>query len=86
MTPSFDAPLDDMILSVVKPNWLKVAMVLGKARRLAESRGVETSYEALAARITALCTEGRIESQGDLSKWRRSEVRRPAKVDYGSSR
>jgi hypothetical protein len=43
MTPSFDAPLDDMILSVVKPNWLKVAMVLGKARRHAESRGFETS-------------------------------------------
>jgi len=83
MTPSSDTPLDDMILSVVKPNWLKVAMVLGKARRLSESRGFETSYEALAARIAALCMAGRLESQGNVSKWRRGEVRLPAKVGHG---
>ncbi len=57
MTSSSDAPLDDLILSVIKPNWQKVAMVLGKARRLSESRGLETSYDALAARVTALCME-----------------------------
>jgi hypothetical protein len=83
MTPSSDAPLDDLILSVVKPSWQKVAMVLGKARRLSESRGVETSYGALAARIAALCVEGRLDSQGNVSKWRRGEVRFSTKVDHG---
>lgn len=83
MTSSSDAPLDDLILAVVKPNWQKVAMVLGKARRLSESRGLESSYDALAARIAALCMEGRLESQGNVSKWRRGEVRLPAKGDHG---
>ena len=83
MTSSSEAPLDDLILSVVKPNWQKVAMVLGKARRLSDSRGVEISYDALAARINTLCMEGRLESQGKVSKWRRGEVRLPTKVDYG---
>lgn len=83
MTSSLDASLDDLILAVVKLSWQKVAMVLGKARRLSESRDIETSYDALAARITALCTEGRLEAQGNVSKWRRSEVRVPAKVDHG---
>ena len=83
MTSSSDAPLDELILSVVKPNWQKVAMVLGKALRLSESRGLETSYAALASRISVLCVDGRLESQGNLSKWRYSEVRLPAKVDHG---
>jgi hypothetical protein len=82
MISSSDAPLDELILSVVKPNWQKVAMVLGKALRLSESRGFETSYEVLAARIAVLCIEGRLDSQGNVSKWRRGEVRIPAKVDY----
>ena len=82
MTSSSDAPLDDLILSVVKPNWQKVAMVLVKALRLSESRGFETNYDALAARISALCKAGRLESQGNLSRWRYSEVRLPAKVDH----
>ena len=84
MTSSSDATLDELILSVVKPNWQKVAMVLGKALHLSESRRFETSYEALAARISVLCTDGRLESQGNLSKWRYSEVRLPAKVDDGN--
>jgi hypothetical protein len=83
MTSSSDAPLDDLILAVVKPNWQKVAMVLGKVRRLSGSRGLEISYDAFAARIIALCVEGRLESQGNVSKWRRGEVRLPAKVDHG---
>jgi hypothetical protein len=60
MTSSSDAPLDDLILAIVKPNWQKAVMVLGKARRLLESRGFETSDDALAARITGLCMEPRI--------------------------
>jgi Protein of unknown function len=83
MTSSSDGPLDDLILSVVNPNWQKVAMVLGKARRLSESRGLEISYDAFADRIAELCMEGRLESQGNVSKWRRGEVRLPAKVDHG---
>jgi hypothetical protein len=83
MTSSSDARLDELILSVVKPNWQKVAMVLAKALRLSTSRGVEASYEVLAVRIAALCMEGQLESEGNLAEWRRSEVRLPAKVSYG---
>lgn len=56
-------------------------MVLGKALRLSEGTGSETSYGALASRIGALCKDGRLESAGNISRWRHSEVRRPAKID-----
>jgi hypothetical protein len=84
MTPSSDAPLDQLILSVAKPKWQKVAMVIMKAQQIAEKADFRTSEGALASRISALCKAGRLESQGNLSKWRYSEVRLPAKVDHDS--
>jgi hypothetical protein len=80
MTTPTNAHVDELILSLITPNWQKVAMVIAKALRLSEDRRIEISDHALAARIDALCTEGRIESQGNLSNWRHSEVRLPEKT------
>jgi hypothetical protein len=38
-----------------------------------------TNFEAIAERIEALVRSGRLDSQGDLKKWRFSEVRRALK-------
>ena len=58
-------------------------MVIMKAQQIAEKTDFSTSDGALASRVSALCKAGRLESQGNLSKWRYSEVRLPAKVDDG---
>jgi Protein of unknown function len=79
-TPANDL-IDELIISLITPNWQKVAMVIAKALRLSEDRGLEIGDHALAARIDALCTEGRVESQGNLSNWRHSEVRLPEKTN-----
>jgi hypothetical protein len=50
---------------------------------IAEKTNFKMSDGALAARIGVLCMEGRLESQGNLSRWRHSEVRLPAKGDHG---
>jgi cAMP phosphodiesterase len=83
MTSSSNAHIDQLILAVAKPKWLKVAMVIVKVQKIAEKTDFKISDGALAARISALCTDGRLESQGNLSKWRYSEVRIPAKADHG---
>jgi hypothetical protein len=38
----------------------------------------DEDYDAIAARITALVSSGKLEAQGDLANWRHSEVRLPA--------
>ena len=69
--------LDLILLSVTGKNWTKVAMVLARA---AEEAGVKFSgddkYEVLAKRIEVLVSDGLLASQGDISKWRFSEVKR----------
>jgi hypothetical protein len=75
MTTPPDSEIDQLILSIVTPNWQKAAMVIVKALRSSESGGQNISDSTLAARIDALCRDGRLESQGNLSNWRGSEIR-----------
>jgi len=81
MISSSNLHLDQLILSVAKPKWQKVAMLIIKVQQIAEKTDFKTSDGALAFRASSLCADGRLESQGNLSKWRYSEVRLPAKVD-----
>jgi hypothetical protein len=78
-TPTNDL-IDELIMSLITPNWQKVAMVIAKALRLSEDKKMDISDHVLAARISALCAQDRLESQGDLSNWRHSEVRLPKKA------
>jgi uncharacterized protein DUF3658 len=70
-----EADVDAIILSVMKPHWRKVAMVVGTALGRCRELGLQICDEALAARIQVLAESGRIEDVGDLRKWRFSEVR-----------
>jgi Protein of unknown function len=77
-----DHTIDEAILSLlatVNGRWKKVAMVIG---RVAEAMGKDLpegddGYELVARRIEALVSEGRLVAQGNIKKWRFSEVRRP---------
>jgi hypothetical protein len=71
--------IDSAIHSVAQASWRKVAVVVVKA---AESLGPalpngDPGYEMVAKRVEALVKAGRLASQGELSRWRHSEVRLP---------
>jgi Protein of unknown function len=69
--------LDDLILSFALPYWQKVAMIIVKVTRSEkfsfESRDEEFNFVAIG--ISRLVENGQLESQGDISQWRFSEVR-----------
>ncbi|MCX6927911.1 MAG: DUF3658 domain-containing protein [Verrucomicrobia bacterium] len=71
--------IDDAILAVAKPDWLKVARVIADVTRV-EGDCVgdnDDGFQAIAERIEALVREGRLVAQGNLRKQRYSEVRLP---------
>jgi hypothetical protein len=69
--------LDAILQTAVDQDWRKVAMVLAKARQACEARRLDVSYEDLEDRIARMVRDGRLEAQGDITKWRSSEIRRP---------
>jgi hypothetical protein len=71
--------IDSAVLAVTETHWKKVGMVIMKtAERLgAELPEGDAGYSMVAARIAALVAAGRLVSQGDISRWRHSEVRLP---------
>ncbi len=71
--------IDRAILAAAQAFWRKVALVIVTA---AKTDGIrvpedEEGYKIIASRIEALVQEGRLAAQGDLKKWRHSEVRIP---------
>ena len=72
-----EADIDTVIFELLNPRRQKMAKVVGHAYLRLESESKSISPEIIAARIIALEEAGRIESAGDLRKWRHSEVRLP---------
>jgi len=68
------AELDAVILSQLKPRSLKVAKIIGDVMITFRERGLPIGEEIVGARICWLADIGRIESFGDLRKWRYSEI------------
>ena len=71
-----EAQVDQIILSVIAPQWHKMARIIWDAVKRSEELALGVRDEAFAARIQVLVEAGRLESQGDLRKWRHSEVRK----------
>jgi len=67
--------LDEYILESCDLHWRKVAMVITRAHEKAGLADDEGSYEAIANRVRALVSAGRLAAQGNLDNWRASEVR-----------
>ena len=83
---SSDQELDDRILSVVKPRWLKTARIIAQTLeelgiQPADSDAYDQSSHKVAERIERLVQLKRLESQGDLSLWRFSEVQLPSRTE-----
>jgi len=79
MSPLSDRQIDEIILSVTEASWRKVAVVIIK---VADKMGSDlpegdAGYNLVATRIESLVRGGRLLAQGDIEKWRHSEVRKP---------
>ena len=79
MSPLSDVQIDEVILSVTEVSWRKVALVIVK---VADTMGSElpdgdAGYDLVAKHIGILVRSGRLLAQGDIKKWRHSEVRKP---------
>ena len=68
---------DRLILSLITHDWQKVAMIIANALHKSKDDSVQIRGGLFAARIVELCRQGCLESQGNLSNWRGSEVRLP---------
>jgi Protein of unknown function len=75
-----ETQVDQIIFSVVAPSWHKMARIIWDAVKRGEGRGLGVTDEMFAARIQVLVEAGRLESQGDVRKWRHSEVRLKAEA------
>ena len=71
------ASIDLAVLDCALPRWRKVAMVVGLAMEKLRAQYPQFSDTFYAERVRALADQGRLESQGDLSYMRFSEVRLP---------
>ena len=70
-----EAEIDSVLFSVMRWQWRKMALVVGMAFGRCKELGLPINDEALAARIQVLVESDRLDAQGDLRKWRHSEVR-----------
>jgi hypothetical protein len=70
-----EADLDQLIFSVMTSRLQKTAMIIARAMKRCEELDLAINEEILGARIGALAESDRIDSAGDLRKWRHSEVR-----------
>jgi hypothetical protein len=73
--------IDGLVVWFAKPQWLKVARIIVDVLKECERSGVETDESVVADSVRHMVEQGRLEAQGDLSKWRYSEVRRPPAAD-----
>ncbi len=67
--------LDEVIFSKLDPNWRKTARIVGDVAVAYKRGSMLLDAGIIGARIQALAETGRIDSQGNLSMWRHSEVR-----------
>jgi hypothetical protein len=79
MNASSNSQIDEAILSVTVTSWRKVARVIVMTDKiLGDSLPEgEAGLDLVADRIAALVQDGRLLAQGDIKKWRYSEVRKP---------
>jgi hypothetical protein len=78
-----ETDLDSAIFSALTSRWQKTAMVIGKTLKQCETLALPVDDEVVGVRIRALAEAGRLEGEGDLRKWRYSEVRLNAEEPRG---
>jgi uncharacterized protein DUF3658 len=73
--------IDAAVMRVADRNWRKVALVVGTVMGTFPGRVPGIPDVFYAQRVAALVSHGRLESQGNLSRMRYSEVRIPRQAD-----
>ena len=68
--------IDRVILSLADERWQKVAMIVAKSEEILGEMN-DDGLNRVGDRVAALVEAGRLEAQGDVSRWRHSEVRQP---------
>jgi hypothetical protein len=71
-----ESQIDEIVLSTVVAQWRKMAAVIWHAVKRSEELALGVTDEMFAARIQALVDANCLEGQGDLRRWRHSEVRK----------
>jgi hypothetical protein len=74
-----NSQIDEAILSVTATSWRKVARVIGMAGKILGDdlpKG-EAGLDQVTERVEVLIRDGRLLAQGNIKKWRYSEVRKP---------
>jgi hypothetical protein len=72
--------IDQLILSFCNTRWQKVAKIIGKILQVFEERQIRwnTAFAVtIDARMAIPVRNGKLEAQGNIRKWRFSEVRLP---------
>ena len=74
-----NSEIDEAILSVTGTSWRKVARVIVMTDKILGDNlpEGEAGLDLVVDRIAALVQDGRLLAQGDIKKWRYSEVRKP---------
>ncbi len=67
--------LDAVILSCGTAEWCKVAMLIARTTDAARAASIDAPAQLIAGRIYALVADRRLQSQGNVRRWRASEVR-----------
>lgn len=69
-----ESDIDRVLLSLASAQWRKVAMLIAQT---VEALGpvANEKHDVVAARIRALIDDRALVAQGDISRWRHSEVR-----------
>jgi hypothetical protein len=74
-----NSEIDQAILSVARPSWSKVALIIARTEEMIGDKLPESEVRLnmIAERIEALVSEGRLLAQGNVKNWRHSEIRKP---------
>ena len=80
MNSSSVSLIDEAIMSVAGASWRKIALVISKVTNTMCSDLPEVDFgkNLVAERIESLVRDSRLLAQGDIKKWRHSEVRKPS--------
>ena len=72
-----NSQIDEAILSVTPTRWVKVAFVIATVEmRFRKNLRQDIEFDLIAERVEALIQEGRLAVQGNVKRWRHSEVRK----------
>jgi hypothetical protein len=67
--------IDGLILSFAGARWKKMAMIVSEVFLACKRESMQTRMDTIADRVRRLVADGKLQSQGDLRKMRRGEVK-----------